>query len=174
MLSAKWVREHANEFDVAHVHFGFDAIDPVDLTAFVDALNRHGKPLVYTVHDLRNPHHRSPAAHKAHLDVLISRADALITLTPGAADVVQRLWKRRPMVIPHPHVVEYDRMRRPRRRYGGQYVVACTRRASAPAWHRCRCLPLCCRWLTSCPVFSSNSMYIVTWLIPAVLGMTPT
>ena len=123
MLSAEWVREHANEFDVAHVHFGFDAIDPVELSAFVDALNRHGKPLVYTVHDLRNPHHRSHEAHRAHLNVLISRADALITLTSGAAEVVQRLWNRRPMVIPHPHVVEYDRMRRPRRRYGGEYVV---------------------------------------------------
>jgi hypothetical protein len=35
MLSAEWVREHANEFDVAHVHFGFDAVDPVELSAFV-------------------------------------------------------------------------------------------------------------------------------------------
>ncbi len=71
MLDARWVERHREEFDIAHVHFGFDAVDPGDLSAFVDTLHAQGKPLVYTAHDLRNPHHAIPHAHQAHLDVLI-------------------------------------------------------------------------------------------------------
>ncbi|MDQ6850179.1 MAG: glycosyltransferase [Actinomycetota bacterium] len=111
MLTSEWVHRHAGDFDVFHVHFGFDALTAGELAAVVDALDQHGKPLVYTVHDLRNPHHAHRAAHDAHLDVLIARAAALITLTPGAADAIQQRWGRRPLVLPHPYVVEFDRMR---------------------------------------------------------------
>ncbi len=106
MLSAEWIEANAQFFDVFHIHFGFDALSPGDLQDVVAALRRHGKPLVYTVHDLRNPHHETPEAHDAHLDVLIPHADALITLTEGAAAEVERRWGRRPEVIEHPHVVE--------------------------------------------------------------------
>ncbi len=44
---------------------------------------RTARPLVYTVHDLRNPHHVDRAAHDAQLDVLVPAADALVTLTAG-------------------------------------------------------------------------------------------
>jgi glycosyltransferase involved in cell wall biosynthesis len=114
MLSVQWINEHHDEFDIFHIQFGFDAQAPADLDAVVDALARHGKPLVDTVHDLRNPHHQHRQAHEAHLDILIGRADALITLTPGAARTIQARWGRRPVVIPHPHVVEFDRMTGPR------------------------------------------------------------
>ena len=110
MLSAEWIDANAESFDVFHIHFGFDALDPRDLQEVVTALRRHGKPLIYTVHDLRNPHHESPAAHDAHLNVLIPGADALITLTEGAAAEIERRWGRRPHVIAHPHVVELDTM----------------------------------------------------------------
>ncbi|WP_055242912.1 hypothetical protein [Arthrobacter sp. Edens01] len=110
MLHADWIEANAGTFDVFHIHFGFDALDPKDLQDAVDALRRHGKPLIYTVHDLRNPHHESPAAHDAHLDVLIPAADALITLTRGAAVEIERRWGRTAEVIPHPHVVELDTM----------------------------------------------------------------
>ncbi|NYF13014.1 glycosyltransferase involved in cell wall biosynthesis [Pseudoclavibacter sp. JAI123] len=106
MLEPSWIEQHADEFDVFHVHFGFDALAPDVLTELVDALRREGKPLVYTVHDLTNPHHATPEAHLAHLDILIPAADELITLTEGAADEVERRWGRRPVVIPHPHIVE--------------------------------------------------------------------
>lgn len=115
MLDAQWVREHHDEFDLAHVHFGFDAIDPDALSRFVDALDEAGTPLVYTVHDLRNPHHRDAAAHRAHLDVLIPRAAAVLTLTPGAAAVIARDWGRTARVIPHPHVVDAERAGQPAR-----------------------------------------------------------
>ncbi|GAB3290156.1 glycosyltransferase [Pseudoclavibacter terrae] len=106
MLEPEWITDHADEFDVFHVHFGFDALSPDVLAEIVDALRREGKPLVYTVHDLTNPHHATPEAHIAHLDILIPAADELITLTEGAADEVERRWGRRPVVIPHPHIVE--------------------------------------------------------------------
>lgn len=122
MLSPGWVRAHQDDFDVMHVQFGFDAQEPAFLAAVVEELHRCGKPLIYTVHDLRNPHHRHRAAHDAHLDVLIPAADELITLTPGAADVIERRWGRRPVVLPHPHVVEFDRMR-PRKAREGEWRV---------------------------------------------------
>lgn len=106
MLEPSWIDEHAAEFDVFHVHFGFDALSPETLQGVVDALRRNGKPLVYTVHDLTNPHHATPEVHTQHLDILIPAADELITLTPGAADEIERRWGRRPIVIPHPHIVE--------------------------------------------------------------------
>ena len=114
MLSLDWIAEHHDEFDVFHVQFGFDAQDPANLDAVAVELARLGKPLVYTVHDLRNPHHASPEAHDAHLDVLMRRADALITLTSGAARTIEARWGRQPSVVPHPHVVDFDRMGRDR------------------------------------------------------------
>ena len=54
------------------------------------ALRRHDKPLVLTVHDLRNPHHDTAQLHDAQLGVLVPAADALITLTPGAAATIRR------------------------------------------------------------------------------------
>lgn len=112
MLEEDWIDEHADEFDLMHVHFGFDALDADDLRRVVADLRRHGKPLVYTVHDLRNPHHTDPTAHDAALDVLVPAADALVTLTPGAAAEVRRRWNREALVLPHPHVVDLDELAR--------------------------------------------------------------
>jgi beta-1,4-mannosyltransferase len=112
MLEADWVGRHHDVFDVFHVHFGFDARTPAQLTALVDALARHGKPLVLTVHDLRNPHHLDRREHDAQLDVLVPAAQGLVTLTEGAADEIEARWGRRPTVVAHPHVVEVDDMAR--------------------------------------------------------------
>jgi hypothetical protein len=110
VLDPAWVREHRDEFDLAHVHFGFDARTADQVKAWVAELRRHDKPLVYTVHDLRNPHHAEPGSHDAALDVLVPAADALVTLTPGVAHEVERRWRRRPLVLPHPHVVPLERV----------------------------------------------------------------
>lgn len=112
MLDVSWAESH--DFDVFHVHFGFDARSVDDLERLVEVLRRRGKPLVLTVHDLRNPHHTDRTAHDAHLDVLVPAADALVTLTPGAAREVERRWRRRPLVLPHPHVVPLERVGAPR------------------------------------------------------------
>ncbi|MEU5216904.1 glycosyltransferase family 1 protein [Streptomyces sp. NPDC020807] len=114
MLDPGWVRAHHETFDVYHLHFGFDAQSPAQLAALVDALREHGKPLVQTVHDLRNPHHRDRRAHDAALDVLIPAADCLITLTQGAATEIAARWGRLPHVLPHPHVVDEPELSRPR------------------------------------------------------------
>ncbi|MGJ9404607.1 glycosyltransferase [Arthrobacter sp. KK5.5] len=110
MLSADWVAEHHAEFDLMHIHFGFDAISPDDLRALVDELRRRSKPLVYTAHDLRNPHHEDPRAHEAHLDILMPAADRVITLTEGAASEIRARWGVEAAVLPHPHVVDFPTM----------------------------------------------------------------
>jgi glycosyltransferase involved in cell wall biosynthesis len=110
MLDPAWIA--AAEFDVLHLQFGFDAWSPDGLRTVVEALRRRAKPFVYTVHDLRNPHHEDRTLHDAQLDVLVPAADALVTLTPGAAEEIRRRWGRTAHVVPHPHVVDLPTMRR--------------------------------------------------------------
>jgi glycosyltransferase involved in cell wall biosynthesis len=110
MLRPEWATSH--DFDVFHIQFGFDAWEPSELSRLLAALRRRGRPLVHTVHDLRNPHHPDRGLHDAQLDVLVPAADALITLTPGAAQEIRRRWGRSAAVLPHPHVVELARMRK--------------------------------------------------------------
>lgn len=114
MLDAGWIDAHADEFDLYHLHFGFDCVEPSDLRCITEALRGRRKPFVYTVHDLRNPHQLDRRTHDEALDVLIPAADALITLTPGAAAEIQARWGRRATVIPHPHVVELAELGRQR------------------------------------------------------------
>lgn len=133
MLRPDWVRANAHRFDVFHIHFGFDALGADDLAAVLDELDRQGKPLVYTVHDLRNPHHDGRAAHDSHLDVLVPRADALVTLTDGAAEAIYRRWGRFPSVLPHPHVVPFARIRPRRARNRDRFVVGIHAKSVRPS-----------------------------------------
>ncbi|GAA4672273.1 glycosyltransferase family 1 protein [Nocardioides nanhaiensis] len=103
VLDLDWVA--GADVDLVHLHFGFDAVDPAHLERWVAALRRRGLPLVFTVHDLRNPHHADRSAHDRQLDVLVPAADALLTLTTGAAAEIERRWGVQPVVVPHPHVV---------------------------------------------------------------------
>ncbi|MCW2834810.1 MAG: hypothetical protein JWN68_2763 [Nocardioides sp.] len=108
MLEPSWVETH--DFDVFHLHFGFDARSVADLQALVASLRERGRPFVFTVHDLRNPHHVDRELHDQQLDVLVPAADRLITLTPGAADEIRRRWGREAVILPHPHVVPFETM----------------------------------------------------------------
>lgn len=123
MLEPGWVADNHDQFDVFHVHFGFDAIAPDSLRNVVDELDRHSKPLIYTVHDLRNPHHSEPVSHHKQQDVLVEAADALITLTHGAARAISERWGRTAIVLPHPHVLDHARIQQPRPRHS-PFVVA--------------------------------------------------
>ena len=105
MLEHEWVAAHHRDFDLAHLHFGFDAASPDGLRRWVRELGRRGRPLVLTVHDLVNPHFIDQHSHAAHLDVLIPAATEIITLTAAAAAIVKDRWGRTAEVIPHPHVV---------------------------------------------------------------------
>jgi hypothetical protein len=122
MLEPGWVTANHHRFDVFHVHFGFDAVRPDVLEAVLLELKMHDKPLIYTVHDLRNPHHPDRAAHDEQQDLLVAAAHALITLTPGAAQAISHRWGRDTTVLPHPHVLDSPRIERPRpasERFGG-------------------------------------------------------
>ncbi|WP_022872094.1 glycosyltransferase [Nesterenkonia alba] len=92
--------------DVFHVHFGFDAEDPARLGQFTTALRTRGIPLVYTVHDLQNPHHSDTALHQAQMTVLLEAASAVITLSDRAAEILHARWGVTAEVIAHPHVVD--------------------------------------------------------------------
>lgn len=122
MLQPSWVRENSAGFDVLHVHFGFDDRTAADLEALVAALRAHGRPLVLTVHDLRNPHHPDPSAHDAALGVLVPAADSVLTLTAGAAAQIRARWGRFATVVPHPHMVPVERLAAPRPPHDG-FVV---------------------------------------------------
>lgn len=118
MLDPDWIAAH--DFDLMHVHFGFDAQTPEQLHEIFDALDAHGRPLIYTAHDLWNPHQEDPALHEAQLQVLFARARAVITLSDQAAEEIFTRWGVSAEVIPHPHVVDLELIRRyaesPRRR----------------------------------------------------------
>ncbi|CDQ43427.1 glycosyltransferase family protein [Mycolicibacterium neoaurum] len=114
MLQPGWIEANHDRFDLFHVHFGFDTIPARELADVVEQLRKHRKPLVYTVHDLRNPHHSGLSPHREQQDVLATAADWLLTLTPGAADTVERRWGRPAQVLPHPHVLSSNRIQRPR------------------------------------------------------------
>ena len=88
------------------------------------AVRAAGPALVVTVHDLRNPHDRDPSRHLEHLGILVTAADAVITLTPGAAAEIARRWSRTAAVVPHPTLLP----RPPRDRHAG------IRLAARPAW----------------------------------------
>ena len=110
ILDPAWLREHAGEFDVLHVPFGFESFSPEHLREVVDVAHELGKGVVVTVHDLRNPHIEDPAAQRSRLDALVPAADAVITLTQGAADAILARWSRDAVVVHHPHIVPLDVM----------------------------------------------------------------
>lgn len=131
VLEPRWLRANATRYDVVHVHFGFEHRTPEELEAMVATLEQLDKPLVLTVHDLSNPHLTDQTTHDASLDVLVPAADALVTLTPGAGAELQRRWGRQATVLPHPHVVELDRLARHRPPRAGFLVgLRATKRAN--------------------------------------------
>ncbi|WP_422743126.1 glycosyltransferase family 1 protein [Mycobacterium sp. WMMD1722] len=114
LLEPDYLAGHADRFDVLHVHFGYDSTPPAVLREVIAVLNAGRTPLVVTVHDLHNPHFADPREHLARLDVLIPAADAVVTLTAGAADAIADRWGRRATVVAHPHVLALDAVGAPR------------------------------------------------------------
>ncbi|QKE85738.1 glycosyltransferase family 1 protein [Arthrobacter sp. NEB 688] len=109
MLTPEWVER--SDFDLMHVHFGVEQVPLSTLEQTVRALRETGRPLVQTVHDLENPHLHDQAGYEARLSVLVEAADAVLTLTPGAAAEIERRWNRRAVVARHPHLVPLPMMR---------------------------------------------------------------
>jgi hypothetical protein len=108
MCDAGWVVANDDRFDVMHVHFGTESYPTAHLRSLVRALRVAGRRLIYTLHDLENPQLADQTRHREHLDVLVPAADAVVTLTAGAAAAIERRWGRTAEVIPHPHVLPLD------------------------------------------------------------------
>ena len=133
VLEPAWLREHAAELDVVHVHFGFEHRTVEQLRELVAVLRELHLPLVLTLHDLQNPHLSDQLAHAAALDVLVPAAAACLTLTPGAAAETARRWGVTATVVPHPHVVPLHRVGVPRRVHGVVGLHAKARANNDPA-----------------------------------------
>lgn len=105
-LDAQWWEDPENSpsidgIDLVHIHFGFDHLSSDEVIAFVAALQARGIPLVFTVHDLDNPHLKEQDEHHKKVSILVEAADVVITLTEAAATVLPEDTR----VIPHPRVV---------------------------------------------------------------------
>ena len=97
-----------DQVDLVHLHFGYEHRSTREMAEWIGALDALHLPLAVTVHDLRNPHLADNTRHERHLDLLVGRADALITLTPSAATEIERRWKRVPEVVAHPPLLGPD------------------------------------------------------------------
>ncbi|WP_217615379.1 glycosyltransferase [Cellulomonas sp. GbtcB1] len=105
VLDPAWVRAHAAEADLLHVHFGTESFAPEHLARTLAAAREQGWPVVVTVHDLEHPQLTDQDGYRAQLDVLVPGADALVTLTPGAAAEIRARWGRDARVVPHPRLL---------------------------------------------------------------------
>jgi hypothetical protein len=103
-LDAEFLTAHAEDVDVLHVHAGYGHLDVAALEHWTETVRRSGVPLVVTVHQLRDPGQPDGARHAAHLTVLLSTAELVLTLTPGAAEEINDRFGRTPIVVAHPSV----------------------------------------------------------------------
>ena len=101
---ADHLRAHAAEIDVLHVHAGYRHLDPAALECWAETVRRIGVPLVVTVHELRVGQERDRPRHDAQLAALLSTAELVLTLTPGAADEITTRFGRTPIVVAHPSI----------------------------------------------------------------------
>ncbi|WP_158604465.1 glycosyltransferase [Nocardioides mangrovicus] len=100
------------DFDLVHVHFGFDHRTPEQLEELASFLQGSDRPLVLTVHDLRSPHQGDPSVLDRQLDVLVPAARVVVTLTPWAARRIRERWGVSALVHPHPPLVPVEQSRR--------------------------------------------------------------
>jgi hypothetical protein len=92
-FEAAWLAEHLDEMQIVHVHGLSPRLGPEQVTAAAGA---------------------DEEAYSAQLDALIPQADEVITITDSAREEISRRWSVDASVLPHPHVVDFVRMRRAR------------------------------------------------------------
>lgn len=110
-----WLRAHLDTLDVVHVQGLHPGQTPEEVAAAAAVVRESGTPLVVTGYHLSDPAGSDPAGYAAQLDTLVPLADAVVTLTPSAADEIRTRWGAEALVLPHPHVVDFVRMRQERR-----------------------------------------------------------
>ncbi|MCZ2859169.1 hypothetical protein [Blastococcus sp. VKM Ac-2987] len=98
----------ADEVDVVHLHAGCGRLATAELVTWTEELQRLGVPLVVTVHQLRDAGEAAPGRHDAHLAAVLATAEVVLTLTPGAADVILDRYGRTSIVVAHPSIAAAD------------------------------------------------------------------
>jgi hypothetical protein len=109
-----WLTEHLGDMQVVHVHSLPTRATPEQVIAAADVVKRSGRPLVFTAYHLTDPSGTDEVNYAAQLDALVPRADAVFTVTESAQEEIRRRWSIEASVLPHPHVVDFVRMRRER------------------------------------------------------------
>jgi len=114
LFDPAWLSENLDELDIVHVHGLRPGQSPEEVTEAAETVRKSGTPLVVTGYHLSDPSGSSDTSYGAQLDALVPRADAVVTLTASAADEMRLRWGIDPLVLPHPHAVDFVRMRQPR------------------------------------------------------------
>ncbi len=119
-----WIEQHVDGVDIVHVHGVRPGQSAEEVASAADAVRDSGTPLVVTGYHLSCPTGGDEEAYARQMDALVPRADAVVTLTQSAAEEMRGRWDVEPLVLPHPHVVDFVRMRqgRPLRRRGHMLV----------------------------------------------------
>lgn len=124
VLSRRWLTRHLDELDIVHLHGVPSRLTPEEVAVTADTIRESGTPLVVTGYHLSDPAGRPGGTYAAQLDALIPRADAVVTLTEPAAAEMRKRWGVEPVVLPHPHAVDFVRMRQQRQRFRhGEFLV---------------------------------------------------
>ncbi|MCA1656184.1 MAG: hypothetical protein LC713_00440 [Actinobacteria bacterium] len=92
---------HADEVDVVHLHVGYGRLSDGALDCWTETLRRTGVPLVVTVHQLADDPATGPLP-EADLAAVLTTAEVVLTLTPGAADDIAERHGRTAIVVAHP------------------------------------------------------------------------
>src|SRR3954451_19377152 len=114
-LDVTHLEAHADEVDVLHLHTGDAGVAALAGQCWAETVRRLGLPLVVTVHRVppfgAGARTAVEARHDAHLEAVLSTAEVVLTLTPGAADEIADRFGRTAIVVAHPSVVvpEADR-----------------------------------------------------------------
>ncbi|MDX2356187.1 hypothetical protein [Dietzia sp. PP-33] len=91
--------------DVAHVHFGYDYLEPESVAEVVGHLGRNGVPMVLTVHDIVYPTDQDALPHRSRTGALVQAAAKVLTLTEVAAQELWVRWGVEALVVPHPRLL---------------------------------------------------------------------
>lgn len=96
-----------DHLDVAHVHFGYDYLEPESADGVVEHLAGAGVPMVLTVHDIVYPD-GDGRPHRDHTATLVNAATRVLTLTEPAAHELWVRWGVEALVVPHPRLLSED------------------------------------------------------------------
>lgn len=102
---------HLDGVQVAHLHFGYDYLEPGSARDVVEHLHRHGVPMVLTVHDIVYPD-GDGRPHRDHTATLVNAAARVLTLTEPAAHELWVRWGVESLVVPHPRLLSEDEISR--------------------------------------------------------------